>query len=794
MDSERTKSSGDSVASETLDERPPHREFPFWMKALFLTVPTIAFFLVLELLLALCGVRPILYEKDPYVGFSSRIPLFVEKSMPDGSEAMVTAENKRTFFNLQSFSRNKPRDGYRIFCMGGSTTYGHPYDDKTSFCGWLRALLPKCDPSRQWELVNAGGVSYASYREALLMEELIRYQPDLFVIYSGHNEFLEQRTYAPVKEIPKVLRDLTTLACRTRTGTLLKRVIEGVAGSPAEKTRDKGSLLPAEVDTILDHSLGPEAYRRDDALQKQVVEHYRFNLNRMIDIACSVGAKVVLVTPASNLRDCSPFKSQHRDGLRDADRERWDALAERARKAREAGQNEDALAVLDEATAIDDRYAESHYERGQVLWDLGRYDEAKEAFVRARDEDVCPLRALTALCQVVSEVARERDVPLVDHVAMVERQSEHGIPGDSLFLDHVHPTIDGNLEIAVAVLDVMERQGAVHPIQTWGDNEIAAVKADVESKLDQAAHGVALRNVALVFRWAGKFKDADRIIARAAELALDDAMSHATLAASAADAGHTEEAVSEFRRALELEPSLVEAHYGLAEVLSSQKKYDEAIKEYRIAIQIQPDHVAAHCNLGMALAAQGKLDEAIGEYMETLRLRPGEAPAHYQLAMALMQQDKFDEAIGHFQAALKVEPYSDNAQVHFHLGRSFLKKQEFDDAATCFREAIRLAPDKPAPLEGLAWVLTRHPDPKKRDVAQAISLLERAAQLTQYRAPKVLAKLAVAYAAAGRFDSAVNMQQKALDLAVAANDANTAEIRERLEDYTQQLAATPTGP
>ena len=37
---------------------------------------------------------------------------------------------------------------------------------------------------------RSGGVSYASYRVAALMEELVRYEPDLFVIYSGHNEFL----------------------------------------------------------------------------------------------------------------------------------------------------------------------------------------------------------------------------------------------------------------------------------------------------------------------------------------------------------------------------------------------------------------------------------------------------------------------------------------------------------------------------------------------------------------------------------------------------------------------------
>ena len=42
---------------------------------------------------------------------------------------------------------------YRIFCLGGSTTYGRPYNDTTSFAGWLRELLPVADPQRRWEVI-----------------------------------------------------------------------------------------------------------------------------------------------------------------------------------------------------------------------------------------------------------------------------------------------------------------------------------------------------------------------------------------------------------------------------------------------------------------------------------------------------------------------------------------------------------------------------------------------------------------------------------------------------------------
>jgi len=157
------------------------RKLPIWKKTLFSLLICTLFFVALELLLFAFGVQPILYEADPYVGFTSSIPLFVQEERGDGVEVMVRAMNKKDFFNAQEFPAEKGGDAFRIFCVGGSTTYGRPFGDNSSFCGWLRELLPAIDSSRQWEVINAGGISYATYRVALLMEELLNYEPDLFI-------------------------------------------------------------------------------------------------------------------------------------------------------------------------------------------------------------------------------------------------------------------------------------------------------------------------------------------------------------------------------------------------------------------------------------------------------------------------------------------------------------------------------------------------------------------------------------------------------------------------------------
>jgi hypothetical protein len=51
-------------------------------KVAFSAVATLLSLILLEGLLAIFGVRPELSEQDPYVGFSSQVPLFVEQLVP----------------------------------------------------------------------------------------------------------------------------------------------------------------------------------------------------------------------------------------------------------------------------------------------------------------------------------------------------------------------------------------------------------------------------------------------------------------------------------------------------------------------------------------------------------------------------------------------------------------------------------------------------------------------------------------------------------------------------------------
>lgn len=616
----------------------------------------LVFFLALEGLLYLSGVEPLQERSDPYVGFAGYSPLFVEKTTEDGERVFATADNKFNWFNRQRFPVQKAAGVTRVFCLGGSTTYGRPYDDHTSFCGWLRAFLPAVDPGREWEVINAGGISYASYRVVRLMEELVRHEPDVFVIYTGHNEFLEARTYERLLSTPAFLRDLGSLASRLRFYSALSDVVY-----PRE------TVLDTEIEAVLDRSVGPEDYHRDDTMRDAVLEHFRISLQRMTRIGQQSGAEVIFVTPASNLRDFSPFKAEPSAGL-DSASVHWVSLIKASvAEHLEDQEHEQAVALADEALAVDPRHAELLFLKGRALLALGRPAEAERAFVAARDEDVAPLRALRPVRDLVSEAASENGAGLVDFAGMMQEASPDGIPGDEHFLDHVHPSIETHRMLALAIVDEMIEMDIANRTSAFDEAVVSSIVERVMSGVDVAAHARALANLARVLTWAGKQDEAMGLATRATEMSRDphtlfqmltvlvrngrheEALPYSEEAARLmpdnadirkingiilSETGRDSEALQELQAAARLDAGMIDIHYHLGLVLSDLGDTDRAERAYRRAIELAPDDTDALNNLGILLAQRGDLEGAIGLFERAVEADPGHRGAMQNLGRA----------------------------------------------------------------------------------------------------------------------------------------------------------------
>ncbi len=611
---------------------------------------TTTFFVLIELVLLAFGVVPLSERTDPYVGFSGYAPLFVKRTSTSGEPIFETAANKIEWFNLQRFPARKEKGVTRVFCIGGSTTYGRPYDDRTSFCGWLRIFLSVVDPNRRWEVINAGGISYASYRAAELMEELADYEPDLFIVYSGHNEFLEKRTYDKLLQIPKIVRNLGALASRMRLYTTLYDV------AFTEPKRKQGDLLPTEVKALLDRSVGLEYYHRDDSMSAAVLDHYRNSLLRMTRISERADSRILFITPASNIGNFSPFKTEPSTGMSASDIQKVASLKIAATEALEKDDHALALTLAQEALALDARDADLLYLQGSAFRALGRIDKARKAFIDARDEDVCPLRALTPVRQIVTEVARQKDTGFVDFVSLVSKLSPDGIAGSELFLDHVHPTIEGNRQLALAIIEEMVSKGIVSPATTWNDAAITEISDNLNASLNEKAHAVALKNLSKVLGWAGKYEEAGRLVDRAAATIPEDSGIHLQKGSLLRQAGDKQGALAEFREAVRLAPWDPRAHRSLGLTLSELGFLTEAQTVLEAAIRLDPKLVDAYYDMGIVLQSLGQGKQAEAYYRKTLELDPSHADAHNNLGVVFAQRGNINAAFEEFSQAVRLAP------------------------------------------------------------------------------------------------------------------------------------------
>lgn len=402
--------------------------------------------------------RPADYD-DPFVGFDALQPLFVRDA--SGARYEIPPARRR-YFRPESFSVAKDPGEFRIFVLGGSTVAGEPYSSETSFTTWLELALRAADSRRNWNVINCGGISYASYRLAPILNECLQYEPDLFIISTGHNEFLEDRTYHEIKERPDALAGAFRSLARMRTVTLCRAGVDQLRGTNTRMENARKANLPAEVDALLDHEGGLEAYHRDEARAERIGQHFGHNLQRMVTLAQDAGIPVILIRETSNLADCPPFKSEHRDGLSAEELRDWEQQIEAARGALN-GNVSRAIDQLRQALEIDGEYALTWYELGKCYESKHDYREARSAFLKARDLDICPLRITTLLEETLRGVALETGVPLVDAHELLEQRTASGILGDFWLVDHVHPSFTGHQAIAVALLDELTREGVVQP-------------------------------------------------------------------------------------------------------------------------------------------------------------------------------------------------------------------------------------------------------------------------------------------------------------------------------------------
>jgi len=633
--------------------------------ALFAVVAVALFFGIVELALWAAGVPTLIEQRDPFAGFSERIRVF--EPDPASGEYRTPARAVAHSFNYQAFRSRKPDNGLRIFVLGGSSAYGFPWGADQAFPKFLAQALEASRPERSVEVVNAAAMSYGSHRLRILAGEILGYDPDLLIVYGGHNEFVERRFYRKLVGRPAVTDRAQLLLYRWRLYSALVRLYERIGSGdelPDAQARSAGELLG--IDVVREHSVDVDDAETADALRR-----FEDNLEALVRMANEAGVPVVLCTVPSNLRGWAPNQSIFGPRVAPAARASVREILERSRAALDAGDAATALPALQRAVETAPGFAESHFLLGRAHAALGRFEDARRSFASARDHDAKPTRASSALNDAIRRIAEEHGLTLVDVEAAFDDLAEAGLPGFDLFQDYVHPTPEAHRRIAMLLWERLEEDGLVGEPRTADEELFGEAVSAVE------ASGVEPGSPALVYNLAVVLENQGRI----------------------------EDAKKNYRIARDLDPRFyVEGGFNLARLLYRQQRYEESEAEYRNVLAADAAHLKSLIGLGEALRALGRIDEAHDALERATRADPGSAPAWNRSGVSLAQLGRHAEAEAAFRRAVDLEP--EDPDFRTDLGFALLFENDLDGAESAFETCLAQRPHHARARNGLAAVLT----------------------------------------------------------------------------------------
>lgn len=449
-----------SVEQIPIKHRAKSRQWSFRVAALGLVcIP----FLAAEFLLALFDPSWARQEEDPLVGFSETKPLF---EIDQQANIYRIRQDRLRAFVQNGFPATKHPDTFRIFCLGGSTVQGRPYSIETSFTTWLRLSLEAAHPNLNIEVINCGGVSYASYRLTPILRECLQLEPDLILLCSGNNEFLEDRSYAFTKKTMPILDPAFQILSHSR----IVRCAMAIGSRWAHKNTRQATLGP-EVDAMLDYERGIERYHRNDSWRQSVEEHFRINIQNMIRTCRRAKVPIMLLSPCVNLKDSPPFKSQHQTNLNAFQRTQWKKCLTEASVEIQKGNLMEAFALLQQALQQDPKHAMTWYQAGKLLYQSGKFQQAEKYFEKALEEDICPLRIRSNMRTMLSGLAQMENIPFYDMHETATKMTPTGITGNEFLVDHVHPSITGH--------QIIGKELAVQIQTRWLNEETVEIPSEI---------------------------------------------------------------------------------------------------------------------------------------------------------------------------------------------------------------------------------------------------------------------------------------------------------------------------
>ena len=529
------------------------------------------------------------------------------------------------------------------------------------------------------------------HRLNLVVQELVKYEPDVLIIYSGHNEFIEYDFYRALRERNRATTRLIHAVSQLRISGALHSLLAN------EKTKETSAgkrfgMVVDRADKIWDIP----------AEKAAVVESYRDGLTQLIRVAHDNGSKVLVATVPGNLRDWRPQQSIVGHFVDDSTRTRWNEAYAAGQSYVQAADHRDAVVALGKALQLAPEHADTHFLLGRAYEGLGQWEQSRQAYQRAVDYDASPIRGVSEINRAIREVTSQEGALLVDIESTFTENSAHGLISFDLIEDYVHPSSEGHTQIAWNLWRSIAEAG-------WIDNEARYAERHVFDRIVAARptistnqNGVWHYNQGVILENQNHFEQAITKYRQAIEIDPDYWAALQNLGLLLGRKGDFEQALKFMQRAVALRPDATDSLLPLGDLLRSTGRLDAALDTFRL-VTADSNNAAAQLGIGQVYERMGMPDQAAAAFEHAIKLEPGLVKPRILLGHLLIRQRDIKNAEVHITHALRLDPF--DADAHNALGVLNSALSKFDEAAAAFERSIQLNPEHANTYHNLSRVL-----------------------------------------------------------------------------------------
>jgi tetratricopeptide (TPR) repeat protein len=606
---------------------------PLWFYIILFFIP-IAFIAVLEISLI-------------YFDYGYNFKLFIRGSEYNSDKNFTNPEiSYKYFFNIKAvpsvmldgFDRKKKDNAFRIFILGESSAAGWPYVPNASFSRQLKRKLELFYTENTIEVINMGISAINSFTLRDFAKDVINQQPDLVIIYAGHNEYYGALGVGSSISMG-YSRDLINAYIwlrNFRTTQLIQNIISGVYEIFSSF---KGIDSNGGNETLMGRMIGQSLIPLNSDIFDYGIQQFNGNMDNILKCFNENNIPVILSNLTCNLKDQKPFVSIKSEKNSSADQ----IFAE----------------------------AKNEYETGNIK-------KSKELFFNAKELDALRFRAPQKINEVIYNLSKKYNLPVVNIDSIFQSNSVNGIVGASLMVDHLHPNIDGYRLMSNAYFNMMDK---VKLLPTGKRNNITIQKADsillanfpftrIDSLVAQMGVNILTGSYPFVPKGTPNFK----VLNFRAKDFVDSI------------------AVKLINKEIKWESAYAE----LSDYYFGKGDYKNCIRELNTVIAERPDYDLPYKDLITKLVDRGILDDALRFLKQLYKVKADYFSTKW-LGQVLLKQNNYKEALPYLKLAVNFREV--DFQTWYNLGGAYFLNGDKNSSLRAIEKSLRMNPNNPSAIQ-----------------------------------------------------------------------------------------------